>query len=181
LARFIEGYTSRSQRREREAQPLYAVLDEFKKAFHRLAERQSAEIDWRVQPLSLRSRPMARSELEAILINLLTNALKSFEGGLDRRILVTALEEDGEILLRFQDSGRGVPEEIRDTLFEPFVTTSLASDNDLGLGTGLGLKIVNDIAEANRGSARLGTADQGFTTCFEVRLPRSQRRGDSDE
>ena len=180
LARFIEGYTGRSRRRERKAQPLHLVLAEFSETFRRLVERQGAEIDWEMEPMSLRTQPMARSELEAILINLLTNALKACEGRSQRRIRLTAGEDDGEILLRFQDSGKGVPEEIRETLFEPFVTTSLASDYDLGLGTGLGLKIVQDILETNRGSVRLGTADTGFTTCFEIRLPRIQRGEDSD-
>ncbi len=180
LAGFIEGYTSRSRRRKRKAQPLHAVLEEFTSAFHRLVERRSVKIDWRVEPISLRTRTMARSELEAILINLLTNALKALEGRDHRRILLTAEEDDGGILLRFQDSGKGVPAEVRDTLFEPFVTTSLASDSDLGLGTGLGLKIVHDIAEANRGSVRLGSADEGLVTCFEVRLPRAKRGAESD-
>ena len=180
LAGFIEGYTSRSRRRERKPQPLHAVLDEFTLAFHRLVERRSAKIDWRVEPISLRTRTMARSELEAILINLLTNAFKALESKEHRRILVTAEEDEDKILLRFQDSGKGVPEEIRETLFEPFVTTSLASDSDLGLGTGLGLKIIQDIADANRGSVRLGSADKGFMTCFEVRLPRATRGEDSN-
>ena len=175
LARFIEGYTSRSRRRERKALPLHAVLEEFTTAFRRLVDRRSAKFDWWVKPESLRTSTMARSELEAILINLLTNALKAFEGTRHRRILVTAEEDDGGILLRFQDSGNGVSEEVRGTLFEPFVTTSLASDSDLGLGTGLGLKIVHDIVQANRGSVKLGQAAEGFVTCFEVRLPQAKR------
>ena len=179
LARFIEGYTSYSRRRDRKAQPLYSILEKFTETFRRLADRLSAELDWKVEPINLRTRPMARSELEAILINLLTNALKAIEGQPHRRIRVTAEEEEQEILLRFQDSGRGIPEEIRESLFEPFVTTSLASDHDLGLGTGLGLKIVQDIAEANRGSVRLGSTEEGFTSCFEVRL-RKAKQGAAD-
>ncbi len=181
LAQFIEGYTSRSRRRERKAQPLHAVLDEFTAAFRRLVERRSAKMDWWVRPESLRTRTMARSELEAILVNLLTNALKHFKGTQDRRILVTAEQEDGGILLRFQDSGNGVAEEVRETLFEPFVTTSIASDSDLGLGTGLGLKIVQDIAQANRGGVVLGQADENFVTCFEIRLPRARTGEDGNE
>jgi signal transduction histidine kinase len=183
LAQYIEGYASQSRRRERVPQPLFSVLESFVKPFEQLVERRSVQIEWEVEPPNLRTRPMARSELDAVLINLLTNALKAIEsaGGSKRLIQVTAEKDGSEVVLRFQDTGCGVPGKIRDVLFDAFVTTSLSSDNDLGLGTGIGLKIVHDIAQANRGSASLGIPDDGFSTCLEIRLPTAAAEGENDE
>jgi signal transduction histidine kinase len=66
--------------------------------------------------------------------------------------------------LRFQvaDTGPGVPEPLRETLFEPFVTGRAD-------GTGLGLAIVREIARAHDGEARLIPSAEG--ALFEVELP----------
>lgn len=173
LTDYIEGYASRSRRRERAPQALHAVLKEFQEGFGPLAARLSVDLDWAVSPRHLRTQAMTRTELEAILVNLLTNSLKACtvdEGG-SRRIAIAAEQVGAEVLFRFQDNGAGVPEELRDTLFEPFVTSTRPTENSLGAGTGLGLKIVHDIAEANEGSVALGAPDEGFATCVEVRLP----------
>ena len=183
LANYIEGYASRSCRRERTPQALHTVLKEFKKGFGPLTTRLSVDLDWNVSPRHLRTQAMTRTELEAILVNLLTNSIKACtvdEGGV-RRISVSAQQAGDEVLFRFQDTGVGVPEELRDTLFEPFVTSTRPTQSSLGAGTGLGLKIVRDIAEANEGSATLGEANEGFSTCVEVRLPLLRpRRGSHD-
>ncbi len=119
---------------------------------------------------------MARSELEAILLNFLTNSLKAMdrEDQGQARLAVHASEEGEWVLLRFQDNGAGIDPTITDRIFDPFVTTSGLGDELLGAGTGLGLKIVRDIAELNGGSVGVGVADTGYTTCLELRLPRWQ-------
>ena len=173
LTDYIEGYASRSRRRERVPQALHAALKAFATGFGPLAARLSVDLGWEVSPRHLRSQAMTRTELEAILVNLLTNALKactSDAGGI-RRISVVAKQAGDEVLIRFQDTGTGVPEALRDRVFEPFVTSTLPTESSLGTGTGLGLKIVRDITEANGGSATLGIPDEGFSTCVEVRLP----------
>ena len=183
LTDYIEAYASRSRRRERTPQALHAVLKEFQEGFGPLVARLSVDLAWAVSPRHLRTRAMTRTELEAILVNLLTNSLKACtadEGGV-RRILVEAQQAGNEVLFRFQDAGAGVPEELRDTLFEPFVTSTRPTESSLGAGTGLGLKIVRDIAEANQGSTTLGAPDEGFSTCVEVRLPMWRRERESHD
>lgn len=182
LTDYIEGYASRSRRRQRTPQALHAVLKEFHEGFGPLAARLNVELDWTTFPKHLRTQPMTRTELEAILVNLLTNSLKACttdEGG-TRGISIVAQQTDNDVLIRFQDTGAGVPDELRDSLFEPFVTNTRPTESSLGAGTGLGLKIVRDITEANEGSAILGPADEGFSTCVEIRLPvwRPQRERD---
>lgn len=173
LTGYIDAYVSASQRREREPQPLTAVIRDFK---DRLSDNLARHVTFetKVQPVALRTAPMARSEIEAILINLLTNAVKAMdaEGHRTRCVSIAAVADDGEVRLRFQDTGGGVDPKIRDRMFEPFVTDTRSPVSELGTGTGLGLKIVKDIVEDNGGSVRLAAPDDPYATCIEVRLPR---------
>lgn len=173
LGGYIEAYISQSRRRQRAPQALHEVIDTFFGAFERTINRSHIFVQHSVSPPSLRTAAMSRSELEAVLFNFLTNSIKALdrEGLANRRIAVDAQEVSGRIVLRFQDTGRGIDPAIRDAVFEPFVTSSSASDSELGTGTGLGLKIVADIAEANGGSVRVADADPPFVTCFELTLP----------
>lgn len=81
-------------------------------------------------------------QLAQVVLNLLLNAADAIEG--DGAILVEVAESDREgfVRLAVTDSGPGIAPEIRDHLFEPFVTTKPA-----GEGTGLGLAVVHTIIE----------------------------------
>jgi len=99
-------------------------------------------------------------QIQRALDNLILNAIQNTPAG--GRIIVDALRRDRKLLLRVSDTGAGVSEDIRDRLFEPFVTAR--SD-----GTGLGLAIVREIARTHRGDARF--ADTGCGATFEIELP----------
>ncbi len=99
-------------------------------------------------------------QIQRALDNLILNAIQNTPAG--GRIVVDALRRDRKLLLRVSDTGAGVSEDIRDRLFEPFVTAR--SD-----GTGLGLAIVREIARTHRGDARF--ADTGCGATFEIELP----------
>jgi signal transduction histidine kinase len=109
------------------------------------------------------SGPLPRfdpSQLQRAMDNLILNAIQNTpEGG---AITVDAYREADKLVLRVSDSGPGVSAEIRDRLFEPFVTGR--SD-----GTGLGLALVREIARNHDGDARLVSTPQG--ACFEIELP----------
>ena len=67
------------------------------------------------------------------------------------------------------DNGVGIPEEIRDSLFEPFV---LGEKSRTGRGSGLGLSIAKRIVEAHGGMIKLLTnCPKGYKTTFESMLP----------
>ncbi|MES2947916.1 MAG: HAMP domain-containing sensor histidine kinase [Pseudomonadota bacterium] len=76
---------------------------------------------------------------------------------------IDAETTDSAVLLHICDSGPGVPEEIRDRLFEPFASRSPG-------GTGLGLAIVARIMAAHGGSVAL-TEYTPWRTCFTLRFP----------
>jgi signal transduction histidine kinase len=99
-------------------------------------------------------------QMHRALDNLILNAIQNTPAG--GRIVVKALRRDGRVVLRVSDTGAGVSDDIRDRLFEPFVTARPD-------GTGLGLAIVREIARAHRGEVRL--AETGCGATFEIELP----------
>lgn len=173
LGEYIATYVSDSRRRERAPQPLHAIIKEFVSSFEQTVNKRGIKFEPDVEPETLRTTPMSRSQIQAILFNLLTNAIKAMDGeGLQtRRIRISARRDGNYASLRFEDTGAGVPAELRHRIFDPFVTASLPSEQELGVGTGLGLKIVRDIVTAYNGDIELVAPTAGFTTAFEVRLP----------
>ena len=102
------------------------------------------------------------SALRDALSNLLLNALQATPHGGD--VLCTASTSDGEIVITVQDSGPGVPHELREQIWEPFFTTRQR-------GTGLGLAIVRKRVQEVGGSASLGVARNGHGAVFHLRIP----------
>ena len=75
-----------------------------------------------------------------ILLNLISNAIKFTQNGF---VIVRCFERDGEVFLEVADSGRGIPEEKLETIFQPFEQVTLDD-----AGTGLGLVIVKKLCES---------------------------------
>ena len=80
------------------------------------------------------------------------------DGGFEPELRITSrrLEDHAEFDIR--DNGPGVPEELRERIFEPFVTTKKP-----GEGTGLGLSLTMDILTRHGGSIHLDTEEGVFT------------------
>jgi signal transduction histidine kinase len=104
-------------------------------------------------------------KLERALYNLLLNACEATSGE-SGRINVGLTEIPGGVQVRLTDNGRGIPESIRQNLFEPFV--SFGKEN----GTGLGLTVVQKIIQDHGGDIVVeSTSDVG--TVFRLTLPLS--------
>src|SRR5206468_3415093 len=80
------------------------------------------------------------------------------------RIAVNLVRSDGGSLIRVSDNGPGVPERVRDRLFQPFATSARPD------GAGLGLAIARELAQAHGGDLTLSVTGPGGST-FELRLP----------
>jgi signal transduction histidine kinase len=104
------------------------------------------------------------SQLEMALINLTVNALHAMEGTGGRLGVRSALRGD-EVEIAVSDEGPGIPESVRQTLFEPFVTTKPE-----GKGTGLGLSNVLMVVERHKGRIDF-TSAPGEGTTFRITLP----------
>jgi signal transduction histidine kinase len=102
------------------------------------------------------------SELNQIWANLIDNALDAVADA--GRVDVTANRERQRVVVRVVDNGTGIPAEVRDRLFEPFVTTK-----PVGKGTGLGLDIVRRLVIHN--DAEISVESQPGRTEFRVSLP----------
>jgi signal transduction histidine kinase len=99
-----------------------------------------------------------------VLQNLVFNAAQAVNYKLGGRIDVRAWVSDSLFNLSVRDNGPGIPVEVRERIFEPFVTHGKQG------GTGLGLAIVNNVVAAHRGKITFETqAGQG--TEFLIRLP----------
>ena len=71
---------------------------------------------------------------------------------------------DGHVGISIRDSGAGIPHEIEDRVFQPFVTTK-------SNGMGLGLAVCRTIVEAHRGTLRAWNNEDGGGATFEFTLP----------
>jgi signal transduction histidine kinase len=119
------------------------------------------------------------SELEQVFLNLFLNALDAMpEGG---RLAVSTLGEgmrlaDGRPCLAVivEDTGNGIPPEIRERIFEPFFTTK-----EEGRGTGLGLSICLGLVR-NHGGEIEADSTPGKGARFTVKLPLATREEDGD-
>ena len=105
--------------------------------------------------------------IEQMVYNLVSNAIKyNREGGL---VLLQLESDAGSALITVEDEGPGIPEELRERVFERFFRIDASRSRDTG-GTGLGLAIVKHVAESQGGSVAVGKSHLGGAA-FTVRLP----------
>lgn len=102
-------------------------------------------------------------QLQQVLVNLVVNAVHAMPDG-GRLVLRTRRAGRG-VCLEVEDTGCGIPEEIRDRIFLPFFTTK-----DVDHGTGLGLAVVHGIVSAHGGTIEVDS-EPGKGSRFRVVLP----------
>ncbi len=107
--------------------------------------------------------------LRQVLLNLLSNAIKYNQRG--GSVTVATETQDGWLLLRVQDTGRGLSEDQLRHLFEPF--NRLGADHEGIAGTGIGLAIVQASVQHMGGTVAV-TSRPGAGSCFELSLQRAQ-------
>ncbi|MBX3473091.1 MAG: hypothetical protein KF754_01765 [Planctomycetes bacterium] len=109
-------------------------------------------------------------EISQVLMNLLINASDAAPEAGEVRISITA-GPDGGVTYSVEDSGTGVPEEIKDRIFDPFFTTK-----EPGKGTGLGLSIVHTIVDNHGGKISIERSTRLGGAKFVVNLPPAEKR-----
>ena len=97
------------------------------------------------------------------VMNLVSNAIDAIDG--QGEITLSTRAHDGWFELRVIDTGRGIPETVRDRVFEPFYTSK-----PVGKGTGLGLSITYSIAQKHDGVVEL-LPREGGGTIASLRFP----------
>jgi PAS domain S-box-containing protein len=117
-------------------------------------------------------RPVPRvwaseGKLSQVFLNLLVNAAHAIDEGdvTGNQITVRTWSEEGDVCVEIADTGRGIPPENLERIFEPFYTTK-----PVGVGSGLGLSISKNILAEFKGSLTV-SSEVGKGSRFRVRLP----------
>jgi len=105
--------------------------------------------------------PLDVLRIEQVLVNLLRNGLQASPA--DASVSLRVVAEDGGLVFEVADRGKGIPSDMRERLFDPFVTGRTQ-------GTGLGLAVVHRVTESHGGSVRV-VDRPGGGTIFRVWLP----------
>jgi two-component system osmolarity sensor histidine kinase EnvZ len=161
MSRMLEGYLAFARGDAGEQ----AVLTDLRTLLEELrgdAERQGHPVS-----LDIVGDPMVTVRPDAfrrLLFNLVANAARHGE-----RIALCANHETRWLVIHVDDDGPGIPPELRDEVFKPFVRLDEARNQDEG-GSGLGLAIARDIARSHGGDIMLDTSPLGGLRAT-VRLP----------
>jgi signal transduction histidine kinase len=133
-----------------------------------LADRLALELpSLSGHPVRIESEPMLvdvdRAKVERIVENLLNNAARHTPAGTAVQVVVT--ERDKGVVVVVEDEGPGVPDDVKDEIFEPFRQGAAARG-----GVGIGLSLVQRFAELHGGTARVEDRPGGGAR-FVVTLP----------
>ena len=153
----------------REKPSVVPIPSDLSRVVHKAADSVHASPDFRDIQIVIEEQSPAGGvfdprKLERVFFNLLLNACEATPNG-RARVNVTINGSEAELECRIADNGSGVPEAIRGSLFEPFVSDGKAN------GTGLGLAIAKKIVEEHGGEISLETTSADGSV-FLVRLPR---------
>lgn len=150
------------------------IMMEIRQTFIPIAKARGLELLFRnstEMPKSIVTDPV---RLKQILINIIGNSLKFTTKGhvvvdsaFTRRTV--AGEEKPQVSITIKDTGCGIPEETRASLFEPFVQAD-ASTTRLYGGTGLGLSISRHLAQCLGGDVQLTSSISGYGSVFQITI-----------
>lgn len=136
-------------------------------------ERVSIESDVPHELLCLASK----NKLTQVVVNLIQNALDALKAAPNPteppRIVITAREERGRVLIHVRDNGEGIEPQNVAKIFDPFFTT-----RDVGKGMGMGLSICYRILQEHRGSISV-QSERGRYCEFIVELPSARAGGEA--
>ena len=148
-----------SQPLRKEPVKLDTVVDEVLELMRRQLEHLSIRVEKRFAPVPAVDVDVAR--FKRCVMNLVLNGAQAMPSGGPIRVGVST--RDGRVRLEVSDEGPGVPADVRDRIFEPFVTTKQD-------GVGLGLALTKRIVEDHGGAIGFDPAERGTT--FWIELPR---------
>jgi CheY-like chemotaxis protein len=173
LARLVDDLLDISRinqgsiRLRKEAVDMGSVLERAVEATRPLIESRSHELTVELPdpPVRLEADP---ARLEQLITNLLDNAARyTMPGG---QVWVSAELSGDEAVIRVRDTGIGVPPDVLDRVFEPFVQSSGSLARSDG-GLGVGLTLVRGLIEMHGGSVEAHSPGLGQGSEFVVRLP----------
>lgn len=124
------------------------------------------EVDLPEEPVML---TFDRMQMTRSIDNLINNVVKHNISGAE--ILVSLYYESEKVILIIADNGIGIPESLKNSLFDPFTTADYSRNHSKG--SGLGLSITKKIVERHGGTIRLLPSEKHWHTRFEIQIPRT--------
>ena len=143
---------------------LDALVDEVLEDLEPLAEGKNIRLIGKCKDITMVGSDIL---IYRLVYNLVENAIKyNHSGG---QVIVTADRKENHVYLSVEDTGAGIPEELKERVFEPFFRVDKSRSREMG-GVGLGLALVREIALLHGGTVTAEPAD-GHGTVFTVTLP----------
>ncbi len=168
---------SRSSSGVKEPTDINALADEYLRlAYHGLRAKDKSfnatmktDFDESIGNINIIPQDIGR-----VILNLITNAFYVVnerlrqthpDSGYEPTVVVSSRKEGNKVLLSVKDNGNGIPDSIKEKIFQPFFTTK-----PTGQGTGLGLSLSYDIVKAHKGEMKVASK-LGEETIFTIFLP----------
>ena len=140
---------------------LDALVDEVLEDLEPLAEGKNIRLIGKCKDITMVGSDIL---IYRLVYNLVENAIKyNHSGG---QVTVTADRKEKHVYLSVEDTGAGIPEELKERVFEPFFRVDKSRSRELG-GVGLGLALVREIVRVHDGSITVKSNPSGGTI-FEV-------------
>jgi signal transduction histidine kinase len=167
---------SRASTGEKNPTDINVLADEYLRlAYHGLRAKDKSfnatletHFDESIGKVNIMAQDMGR-----VILNLITNAFyvvkerKAQQSeGYEPTVAVTTLKEGNKVLIKVKDNGNGIPEAIKEKIFQPFFTTK-----PTGQGTGLGLSMSYDIITKGHGGELKVESKEGQGTTFTIVIP----------
>lgn len=166
---------SRSSSGQKELTDINALADEYLRlAYHGLrAKDKSFNSTMKTDfDNSLEKVNVIPQDIGRVVLNLITNAFyavtekkKAQPEGYEPTVTVSTKQESAQVLISVSDNGNGIPDTIKEKIFQPFFTTK-----PTGQGTGLGLSLSYDIVKAHGGDIKIESKESEGSV-FIIKLP----------
>jgi PAS domain S-box-containing protein len=170
LAEMLRNMLSFSKPEEEKRRPV--KINELVEGILLVMEKQMKESNIKVETYFDETLPevmASTNQMRQVMLNLLKNAKEAMPKG--GSLTVRTSLEDHKVMVAIQDTGVGIPEELRDKIFEAFFTTKQKVK-----GVGLGLSVCYGIIKDHGGEIRVESeVDKGTT--FTILLPMSSHEG----
>jgi signal transduction histidine kinase len=167
---------SRASSGQREPTDINAFADEYLRlAYHGFRAKDKSfhakfetDLDPTIEKINVVPQDMGR-----VLLNLINNAFyavdekkRQLDGSYEPCVSISTRRVDNKVEIKVKDNGNGIPQKVKDKIFQPFFTTK-----PTGAGTGLGLSLSYDIITKGHGGELKVETEEGEGSVFSVTLP----------
>ncbi|MCB9024671.1 MAG: HAMP domain-containing histidine kinase [Lentimicrobiaceae bacterium] len=159
---------SRISSGDKEPTDINALCDEYLRlAYHGMrAKDQSFNAEYKTEfDPNLPKIKVVPQDIGRVVLNIFNNAFQAIQDVENPAVSVSTKLLDKQIEIRIADNGSGIPDSIKDKIFQPFFTTK-----PTGQGTGLGLSLSYDIVRAHGGEIKVNTKGNKGTE-FVIQMP----------